>query len=246
MRKLLFIGLVAALLGRPEPGRGQRRPSDSTLVATAERRLQQQYTRAIGAEARLYNGPEYVNYVPPHTQGQPFFLTDQAQPATITYAGNGYSGVPLRYDLVRGQLVLASPLGREMSLVNEQVTRFELGEHVFVRLALDSTQAAPAKFDFYEVLVAGPVQLLAAHRKTLQQRAAADHVEREITARDAFFVRKDRRYYPVENAGALQQLFPARKAALKQYSKAHKLRFKAEERAAALRELVRYLGSLGD
>lgn len=246
MRNWLFIGLASVLLGRHQPVFGQSRPSDSTLVATAERRLQQQYGRAIGAESRLYNGPEYVEYVPPQTKGQPFFLTAEAQPATITYGGNVYPGVPLRYDLVRAQLVLSTPLGREMRLLNEQVTRFELGGHAFVRLALDSTQASLAKPDFYEVLVEGPVQLLAAHHKTLQERTAADHVEREITAKDAFFVRKNQRYYPVDNAAALQRLFPARKAALRQYGKEHKLSFRAAERADALSELVRYLNGLGE
>lgn len=245
MRNLLFTGLALLLLGLPRPGLGQSRPSDSTLVATAERRLHQQYTRAVGAESRLYNGPEYVSYLLPHTQGQPFFITAQALPATITYAGSVYTGVPLRYDLVRGQLVLSAPSGREMSLVNEQVTRFELGEHTFIRLSADSAKAGLARSGFYELLVEGPVQLLAAHHKTLEKRSSAGRVESEITAKDEFLVRKDRRYYPVGNAAALQRLFPARKAALRQYIKEHKLVFGADERAYALSELVRYLASLG-
>lgn len=243
MSSLLFTGLALLLLGWPQPGLSQSRPSDSTLVATAERSLHQHYTRAIGAESRLYNGPEYVSYLLPHTQGQPFFLSAQAQPATITYAGNVYTSVPLRYDLVRGQLVLSAPSGREMSLLNEQVTQFELGEHTFVRLALDSSLAKPG---FYEVLVGGPVQLLAAHHKMLEKRSTSDRVESEITAKDEFFVRKDRRYYPVDNAAALQRLFPARKAGLRQYVKEHKLVFRAEERANTLSELVRYLVALGE
>ncbi|MEJ7664702.1 MAG: hypothetical protein WKG07_36895 [Hymenobacter sp.] len=245
MRNWLFIGLTSVLLGRHQPVFGQSRPSDSTLVATAERRLQQQYGRAIGAESRLYNGPEYVEYVPPQTRAA-FFLTAEAQPATITYGGNVYAGVPLRYDLVRAQLVLSTPLGREMRLLNEQVTRFELGAHAFVRLALDSTQASLAKPDLYEVLVEGPLQLLAAHHKTLQELNGGGPRGKEITAKDAFFVRKNQRYYPVDNGAALRRLFPARKAALRQYGKEHKLSFRAEERADALSELVRYLNGLGE
>ena len=193
----------------------------------------------------MYNGPEYLDYLLGNPQGYPFFASREAQPATLTYGGYSYAGVSLRYDLLRGLLVLAAPSGGQaLTLVNEEVTRFTLGSHPFVRLVVDSTTNSPVRTGFYEVLVEGPARLLAAHRKTLQKHAAAQGVEREITARDDYFVAHNQHYYPVAKAADVLRLFPQHKAALRQFAKDNHLSFRPESRALALAELVRYQATL--
>ncbi|MGI4887414.1 MAG: hypothetical protein ACRYFR_20845 [Janthinobacterium lividum] len=179
------------------------------------------------------------------TKGQPFFAANKVRTAAVTYGGHTYANVPLRYDLVRGQLVLTAPGGgREMTLLNEQVTRFVLDGHSFIRLAIDSIGNAPLRAGFYDLLVEGPVRLLALRRKTFQKRATNEGMESEITASDAYFVGKDRRYYPVDKAAELLRLFPDDKAALRDYIQNNHLNFKAESREQALVALVRYQATL--
>lgn len=242
------LGLLLVLgLGRPAWGQDAAPPArpDSTLLATAARSLSQRYTAGLGYESGLYNGPLYTDYVRPGTQGHRFFGSASPQVASLTYAGYPYAGVPLRYDLIRGQLVLTAPTGnQEMTLVNELVAGFVLDDHVFTRLVVDSSAGSPVSTGFYEVLVAGPVRLLAAHHKALQKQSSAGRVESEITASDAYFVEKSHHYYAVEKAGALLQLFPEHKAALRQYSRANHLSFRPDARAQALAALVRYEATL--
>ena len=242
VRYALGIGLIW-LTGQRALAQSAR--ADSSLVAAASRALTQRYTTTLGEAARLYNGPEYVSYVRRDTRGHRFFGPDAPQPATITYAGRTYAGVPLRYDLVRRQLVLRAPGGGlEMSLINEQVTRFEVGGHTFVHLQADSARQLPAGPGFYDLLVDGPVRLLGVHRKTLQKRSTGTENISEITARDEYFVERARRYYPVGKLGAVLHLFPENKAALRRFSKEHHLKFNAEGQEQALVALLRYQATL--
>ncbi|RZK61394.1 MAG: hypothetical protein EOO59_05175 [Hymenobacter sp.] len=242
VRYTLGIG-IALLAAHRAPA--QQPGADSSLVAAARRALTQRYATGLGENVRLYNGPEYVSYVRRDTQGHRFFGTDAPQPATITYAGRTYAGVPLRYDLVRRQLVLRAPGGGlEMSLIDEQVARFEVGGHTFLHLQADSARQLPAGPGFYDLLVDGPVRLLGVHRKTLQKRSTGTENISEITARDEYFVERARRYYPVGKLGAVLHLFPENKAALRRFSKEHHLKFSVAAREQALVALLRYQATL--
>lgn len=233
------------VLGQGPRALAQPSSADSSLVATAQQSLSQYYTRALGDAAHLYNGPEYINYVRRDTQGHRFFGSDAAQPATITYDGHAYPNVPLWYDLVRGQLVLTAPGGAlTLLLLNERVSSFTVGGHSFIRLVGDSSGHAPVRTGYYDLLLDGPVQLLAARHKTLRIRALAEGVESTITASTDYLVRKDHRYYPVSNAASVLRLFPEQRAALQQYRKSNRLLFGTEQREQALLALLRYQATL--
>ena len=235
-----------ALLALAQPALAQRAPADSSLlVTTATQVLAQRYTRSLGTDLRLYNGPEYVSYVRRDTQGHRFFGPDSAQVATVKYAGHTYAGVPLRYDLVRQQLVLQAPVGAlQMRLLNEQVAFFELGGHRFIRLVVDSSAGAGVSTGYYDLLVDGPARLLAARRKSLQERSTATGILSEISASEKYFVSQNRRYYSVSTAATVLRLFPAQKAALRQFIKANQLKFGAKTREPALVALLRYQATL--
>lgn len=245
-KSVLVNGLGALLaLGGSQRAWGQPTPPDTALLAAASHRLSQQYTSGRSGELGLYNGPEYLDYLRSNTQGNPFFAYDNAQPATLVYAGHTYPNVLLRYDLLRGQLVLAPPgSARQLRLVNEQVASFTLSGHSFIRLVVDSSAGSPVRTGFYDLLVEGPVRLLAAHRKVRQSSSRAEGVQSEILARDEYFVYKDHRYYPVSKGADVVRLFPQNKAALRQYMRDNNLNFRPEGREQALAALVRYQATL--
>jgi hypothetical protein len=246
LKSILLSGLSALLaLGVSQRAWGQPTRPDSTLLTAASSRLSQHYSSGRGSALGLYNGPEYLDYLRSNTQGNPFFAYDNAQPATIVYAGYTYTNVLLRYDLVRGQLVLAAPgSSRQLRLVNEQVTRFTLSGHSFIRLVGDSSTNTPVRTGFYDLLVEGPVRLLAAHYKTRQESSRAEGVQSEILAHDDYFIYKDHRYYPVSKGTDVVRLFPQKKAQLRQFMQDNNLNFKPEGREQALAALVRYQATL--
>lgn len=246
MKKRLLCSVCASilLLGLSGAARGQAADS-SALTATAST-LRQRYAAGRSFDSRLFNGPEYVEYVKSYVRGHPFFGSAEAQEGAITYGGATYAGVPLRYDLLRGQLVLSHPpSSQQLRLVNEQVARFSLSGHTFVRLVADSTaQDSPLRTGFYDLLVEGPVRLLAARRKDLQERNTGEGQEGEISQKNEFFLEKDNRTYPVGSAKAVLRLLPESKAALRQYVRAQRLKFGDASREQSLVLLLKYYASL--
>jgi hypothetical protein len=153
--------------------------------------------------------------------------------------------VPARYDLVRNQLVLSAQGGTlDVSLVEERVAGFVLAGHPFVRLTGDSAAGLPEKPYFYELLVAGPVRLLAAHRKKYEEGLEGSRIVSEITARTDYFLVQGGRGYPVSKLSDVARVFPQQRAALRSYAQANSLAFDAAGRAAALAALVRYQATL--
>ena len=241
MKMLLLSGL--GLLLRL-PTLGQTAAPDTSLSA-ATTGMRQQYARALRDESSLYSGPAYVNYVRPGTKGHRFFESAEDQPATITYGGVTYRGVRARYDLVRDQLVLSAQSGTlDLSLVNEQVARFTLAGHTFVRLVGDSAVGLPERPTFYDLLVPGPVRLLAAYRKKYSEGLEGSRIVSDITARTDYFIQQGARSYPVSKLGDVLRLFPKQRAALRDYAQANDLHFDEDGRAAALVALVRQQATL--
>ena len=241
MKTLLLCGL-GALLGIPAFAQVAH---VDTMLRAATTSLHQQYSHVLRDESSLYSGLEYVNYVRPGTQGHRFFDSAEPQMATLVYGDVAYAGIPARYDLVRDQLVLSAQGGTlDLSLVTERLARFTLGEHTFVRLAADSAEGLPERPIFYDLLVAGPVRVLAAHRKKYRESLEGSRIVSEITARTDYFIQQGKRCYPVSKMSDVLRLFPQQRVALRTYAQAHNLLFKETGREAAIVALVRYQASL--
>jgi hypothetical protein len=235
---------MAALLLLATRAWGQNPQTDSQAATTALSTLSQQYTEGLGAETRLYNGQEYISTLEHYVNGHEFFGSSEPKAGTVVYDGARYDSVLLRYDLVRGQVVLEAPSGiLALMLVNEKVSRFTVGPHSFIRLVAPAADA-PIRTGFYEVLADGPVRLLAAHRKLVQKRSTPSGMQGEVEKKVEYFIATGNDYYKVSNANSVLRLFPEHKGALRKYIKSEKLDFKKPGRERALSELVRYSATL--
>jgi len=217
MKSQLFF-VISSIVFSAHQTLAQTVAADTSARAAASG-LRQQHSQSLRNAWSLYNGPEYVDYIRSNTNGHRFFAAKDEQLATITYGGITYDNVLLRYDLVREQLVL-KPYQDDLQiiLVNELVERFSIGEHTFVRLGSD----APGRATFYDVLVDGPVQALAAHYKKYTEHTTLTTIEGEITATTNYYLRKDGRYYPIKKPKDVVRLFPEHRAALRSYLEKNK------------------------
>jgi hypothetical protein len=244
MKKKLLCCLYTLLFMSEYQVHAQAVRSDSSLVVMAS--LQRRYAAVVQRESRLYNGPEYVNYVKRYVNGHQFFESDEPRQATIEYDGVTYTGVPLRYDLVRGHLVLRAPLGAlNMHLVNEHVTAFTLAGHSFIRLVTSSTGDSSVRTGFYDLLLDGPARVVVARRKEVQERTTQEGPTGEINQKNTIFIYQAGQYYKVSKANTVLSVFPQHKSELRKYIKTKKLKFRPNSRESAIVELVRYQGTLG-
>ena len=242
---LLRSGLVSLLIGVGvgTPAFGQTTRPDSSLLG-AIRQAQAHYSRSTQAESRLLNGTEYVSLIPSYIAGKPFFQTDQPQRGAITYDGSYFERVPLLYEMSQDQVLLFDSVRvATIQLIKARVTDFALGGHHFLRLRADSAQVITA--GFYDLLLDGPVQLLAKRTKTATKGTAARGIGGSFVEETRFFVQAHGSYHKVSTLGQLLNLFPNKKPDLQKFARSNHLQFKADSREASLVAVLRYYNELG-
>jgi hypothetical protein len=219
--------------------------TDSLAVVTAVAAATQQYVKDVQPESVLFNGPEYVNRTLPSTIGHQFFLTAEPQLGTVTYRNAQFQGVLLNYDLALGQVVLSYP-GQPVAimLVPEKTTVFSLGSHQFVRLLADSVAKVAVPTGFYEVLLPGPVSLLAYRVKRLEETMVQQSLKMEFRQANQLFVRTASMVAPVNSLKEVLAFLPSRKAEVQRYARRQKLRFSPAQREDSALKTLQYYYTL--
>ena len=247
MTHRLLYGIVG-WLGLAGIGRAQAQAvatTDSAAVTAAVSAATQYYTRTVRPESVLFNGPEYVNHTLPGTIGHQFFLSADPQLGSVTYHDGQFGGVLLSYDLALDQLVMTYPnQAVTITLVSEKVKAFSLANHQFVRVANDSATAATLSTGFYELLLPGPVSLLARHAKRTEQTTVLQTLKQEFRQTDRLFVRTPRAATEVTNLKSLVALLPAHQAEVQRYARQQRLSFGSAQREASALSALRYYYTL--
>ncbi|RZL09027.1 MAG: hypothetical protein EOO62_14490 [Hymenobacter sp.] len=220
-------------------------PADSSALMAAVASAGQVYTRTVRPESLLYNGTEYADYVKPGTISHPFFLDAAPQLGTVVYHGATFADVPLRYDLALGQLVASYPgQAAAFTLVPGEVSSFAFGGHRFVRLLADSASRALLPTGYYELLLDGPVSLLAGHSKRIQQAYVQQVLRLEYRPTDKLYVRTARTTAEVNSLKSLLAVLPAHQEEVQRYARQHKLAFGGGQQEASALEALRYYYTL--
>ena len=246
IRRRLGLGACLALLAAPVGAAAQALVADTSATAAGLAVARQRYTRALGTESVLFDGPEYVDNTSVGTVGHPFFESPEPQLGSVQYRGGSFRGVLLRYDIATDQLVLSYPnqVGN-VALLPDKVSAFTIGSHRFVRVVPDSATRATLPAGYYEVLLAGPVSLLARHAKHTEKRVKLQTLTLNYEQTDQLFARTATGATEVSSLGRLLALLPpAHQADLKRYARQYSLRFNATERVASSLQLLRYEATL--
>ena len=211
----------------------QTSASDTSTYQQAVQAAVASYHQAMGNAADLYNGVEHVRYLP-YIDGIPYYQADEWKKGTVVYNGIEYRNVDLKYDLVKDLVIVAHPDGySSFSLYSPRVSTFSLGESTFIyiRSGGDPTTPAPG---FYQVLLQGPLTVLARHSKRIEEQALAGKVEWKFTAYDRYYILKDGKYYSLRNEGTLLAFAGQRRKEAKQALKNQQIRFKKAPEQAIL------------
>jgi hypothetical protein len=196
------------------------------------------YTATTQAESRLRNGLEYVNQTPAYFVGNPFFISDLPQRGNIAYDGGYYERVPLLYEQNQDQVLLFDSVSNvKIQLISSRVSAFNLGKSHFVRLPADSARVLTP--GFYEVLVAGPTQLLARRVKRAEKSSNGRELTGQYVVDDRFYVQRRQQYTEVAKLSQVLTALPEQKLALQKLARSRNLKFKKTDREASLVELVR-------
>ncbi|MDB5120291.1 MAG: hypothetical protein JWN56_1509 [Sphingobacteriales bacterium] len=214
--------------------------SDTTIRKSADNRIGTVYPNSFESTYPLYNGTQYLPYPFMINDGIRSFITTEFVPATITYDGKTYVNVKSLYDLVDGNLIIQHfDNFFFIRLHPERVESFTISGHTFIRINADSVNTTPAA-GFYDLLYDGKVKFLAKRSKTLEEKAVASGLERQINESTKYYLRKDNVYYLINGKSDLLKLLKPHDKLSATFIKSQKLKFGKKHKEASILSTVRY------
>jgi hypothetical protein len=204
--------------------------------STVPRPVYHHYLNEIGATARFYNGAEYDGAYP-LVSGTPFWKEDGFQMGTLSYEGVVYFDVPLAFDLVQTALLTRGPQNQRWHLEKSKVDYFVLAGHTFINQPADTTSRNRLPEDIYDRLHNGDVKVFAKRSKVISRGFhAADRDS--FSTRTAYFLYRNKTYYPISREKDLLTIFRTEREALKTFWKENKLTFKNEPESFLLKTII--------
>ncbi|MBO0934845.1 hypothetical protein [Fibrella aquatilis] len=175
-----------------------------------------------GNPERLYSGIEYIGY-DRRLKVHPFFESDTMQNGAIQANGQVFA-LPMLYDIVRDEVVLAHPTGYRMALFSDRIQSFSFLNHTFVRMADSTKHGLPT--GFYDLLYNGPTQLVARHKKEILINPSVSGGYGVFDPKTTYYIKKSGQFYVVKNKRALFNLLEDRKKQLAAFARKERLQFK--------------------
>ena len=210
---------------------GQAISPDTTVLQAALTHVNAVYTKAIGEQLPLNNGPEYNFYNSLKIKGSAYFMEMTFTPGAVYYDGAEYKRVQLLYDLYKDQLaaVLFDQYSKYV-LINDRVKYFDLSGHHFININADTlTNNTVIKTGYYDELYHGRSEALAKRFKLIQNYTSTTGAQEAYSyftdAKESFFIRKDSVYYLVNSQRDLLDILKDKKKQLQQYIKTNKIKF---------------------
>ena len=128
------------------------------------------FSKAIGQQSGLYNGPQYYFYNQLLIRGSAYFGENTSSCGNVNYNGAEYKGVQLIYDLYKDELI--TPLydsAHYFYLIKDDVRNFDLPGHHFININADTlSNNSVIKSGYYDELYRGRTQVLARITKKVQ------------------------------------------------------------------------------
>jgi hypothetical protein len=239
LRKLLigFLFLIPSTAVFPQLA------SDTTFLDEAIQNATQRYHRAIGSQAKIYNGSRYPESNA-SVEEHPFFLSDDWFIGDAFYDGELFSNVPLMYDIVTSNLVtehLSS--GHPIQLITAKLKRFSLAGHNFEKIENESVGGSLPKTDFYDIVYSGQSKVIALHQKIVRERIESGDVVTYFPEKTRHFLFKNGIFFHVKSKTSALKVLKEEKQPLKKFLKSNKIIFSLD-REASLIGMAQFYDSL--
>jgi len=187
-----------------------------------------EYDLSRNQQAAIYNGIQHVGYGS-SLKGSAYFLTPEWSTGSVLYDGMLYKNIPLRYDLVAGDLVVQSPNGFGINLYSPRVKYFTIEGHRFINISSQDADLSPG---FYDVLIQGPMTILVKRHKKVVENIVGLEAEHEILQDDNFYLLIDGRIHSIRNEDDMLKYTGEKRKEIKKSIKRNHIHFKKEMESA--------------
>jgi len=180
---------------------------------------------ALGEQAPIYNGNEYIEYALILQEGHPFFKSSLFTNGDIYFDGMLFLGVPMVYDLIKDQVVIRDFHNiYKINLPASKIQQFILSDHVFVRIVHNNFNEINT--GFYEQLYKGKVGLFAKREKAIIEKHGSQQIDNVVVSTNSYYVMKKDIYYKFKNERSLLKILNDKKKEIQQYFKKNRIRYK--------------------
>ncbi len=221
MSRFLFFILLALAI----QSNAQDQHADSFSLAKAIETSQLQFQKSLDVLAPIYNGTAYIHYWN-KVLGHPYFVMELPQTSSICYNDYTYLNIPLKYDIVKSQLVILNPSnGFEMVILSEHISSFKIAKHEFIKMQNDSTRYDMPGPGFYELLYNGKTSVIAKYHKRIEASLKAEDTYSKFVEYSKYYIKVKGTYHLVENSSEVYKLLNEQKSQLRKYSNKEKLHY---------------------
>jgi len=183
------------------------------------------YYMALGEQAPIYNGNEYIEYALILQEGHPFFKSSVFTNGDIYFDGMLFLGVPMVYDLIKDQVVIRDFHNiYKINLPASKIQQFILSDHVFVRIVHNNFNEINT--GFYEQLYKGKVGLFAKREKAIIEKHGSQQIDNVVVSTNSYYVMKKDIYYKFKNERSLLKILNDKKKEIQQYFKKNRIKYK--------------------
>lgn len=197
------------------------------------------YYQALGEQAPIYNGEEYIPLNIILREGHVFFGSDIFTKGSIWFDGMFFQDVPLLYDILKDRIIVQHYSHRyKINLASEKVGYFTLQGHQFVHLAADADGLI--KDGFYESLYSGKTMLFAKRTKTISEDHSATEINNIVSEQSERYIKKDGRYYRIKNLHTFLDIFKSNRKEIQQHLNKNKIKYKNNPELAMIMAIEFY------
>ncbi|NRT13810.1 hypothetical protein HNP99_000135 [Flavobacterium sp. 28A] len=213
--------------------------------SASETLLYNWYDNSIGKEnLAINNGSIHVNPYKTIGENNMYYITDKYSKGIISYEGQIYNDVDIKYDIFTDQLIL-KPYGESnyigVNLILEKIDFFYLNDKKFVNLSYHHTDLPEFINGYYEISVATDINVLyIKHHKNMREKINNNHIFKEFKEKYEFLINYKNSYYKIENKKDIIQIFPKHKSKISAYYSKNKNLEKSDE-IKFMENLLRYI-----
>ena len=187
---------------------------------------------SIEQASNILNGRSHVAY-PSQIEGSGYFNTDWVM-GSVVYEEVLYTGVQLKYDQYKDELILLHPNGLPIILFTPRVSAFTLLNRQFINLNSGSTKTEGSEPGFYELLARGNINLLAKRKKLLDELVQNTGVTKAFVGKSEFFAIKGGNFYKIKKESHLLDLVPEKKQGAKNLLRQNDINYNNNPESALL------------
>lgn len=210
----------------------QQIEADTTFLTQSKKKSIALYTASILQQSRLYNGSDYIIYLPKDEE-HPYFEMDDWTYGSVVYWNEQYENIPLMYDIQFDQLITEHNRGNPIKLLPEKVQSFSLLDRTFVRLTGDEKNNISV--GFYDRLYDGRSKVYAKYAKAFRETIEAREVIPHFDEHTRYYLVKDSIFYTVKTKRSLLNVFDDQRQDVKGFIRKNRIRFKDNKPAAIVR-----------